>query len=794
MEPPAGPRPDPSKVSDLPEFVETLSRLRVWSGNPSYRVLAKKTSPLLRPPRPVSHTTVAHVFQAGRRRLDVDLVLAVVRALGVDEAETDQWRTAWFRVHVGAKAGGPAGVFRQLPADLATFTGREAALKELLSAGSAVRGDGPVTVVVSAIEGMAGVGKTQLAVRAAHELVRSGRFAEMQLYVNLRGFDPEQPPADPGTVLDGFLRALEVPAQQIPAGLDGRAAMFRDRIHDRHALLLLDNAASADQIRNLIPSSPTCFVLVTSRRALTDLDGAVRHPLGLFSRAEAVALLCRVAGPERVVTEPDVAAEIVTACGLLPLAVAMAAARLRSRPTWRLTDLAVRLSQGGVATVSAGSRSLHRVFDLSFHGLPDPARRLFCLLGIHPGADISLGAVAALVDETPGAARTMVELLHDEHLLLEKSVGRYELHDLLRSYARERAETEMSHAELTEAMGRVLGWYLQMVIAAGLAISPMDTIAASARTPTTDGTALFSGIAEAAAWCEQEVDNLTAAVETAMRLGLNDFAWRIPVAMTAIRGYAGNWHDHERLLAIGLRAAEACHDYVAQAWLLTSITGAQYHTDGDHLAAESSITRALHLHRRCADQHGEAIALAELAWLRAVSGRAGAGREIAEQAVAITGRTGDVWGRIGALNSLANCLHELEQPAQALETLLKALPAAERSGNPRSLGVIHHNIGHTYLILRRHRAAAESLARSLAFFRTSGDLHSQVDCLNGIAESLRGRGLPAEAREQADQAEALLDSLRNSGVGDGVRSGGLIGARRRAGQRGSVPHTNVPFT
>lgn len=271
--------PDPDRAEDLAEFVGLLGELRAWAGLPSYRVLAKRVGPLMRPAREIPLSTVVDTFKTERRRLDLDLVVAVVRALGADEPTVDRWRAACIKVHGLAKSGGPAGVFGQLPTDLATFTGRREELARLISQATHPQeglGSGAHTVVISAIEGMAGVGKTQLAIRAAHELVRAGHFTDVQLHVNLRGFDADLPPADPSAVLEAFLRQLGVPVQQIPATRDERAAMFRDRLRERHALILLDNAADEEQVRDLIPAAPSCLVLITSRRSLAAWTGFPR--------------------------------------------------------------------------------------------------------------------------------------------------------------------------------------------------------------------------------------------------------------------------------------------------------------------------------------------------------------------------------------------------------------------------------------------------------------------------------------------------------------------------------------
>jgi hypothetical protein len=338
------------------------------------------------PARVVSPSTVVDAFCVGRRRLDLDLVLAIVRALGVDEAGTARWRAAYLTVHVEAKSGGLVGVFGQLPTDLVTFTGRQEELARLVEEAPRPRGSGGAnTVVISAIEGMAGVGKTRLAVRAAHELVRAGHFADVQLHVNLRGFDPELPPADPSAVLEAFLRQLGVPAQRIPLARDERAAMYRDRLRDRHAVILLDNAADEDQVRDLIPAGRSCLALITSRRSLAGLDGVSPHLLDIFSDSESLDLLVRIVGPDRITAEPEAAARIVRYCDGLPLALGLAAALVRSRPAWSLAGLADRLRAGRLEAIRAGGRALRPVFDLSYRELTEPLRRVFRLLGHHPG-------------------------------------------------------------------------------------------------------------------------------------------------------------------------------------------------------------------------------------------------------------------------------------------------------------------------------------------------------------------------------------------------------------------------
>jgi hypothetical protein len=328
--------------------------------------VSKRVGPLLRHPRTVPESTVIDAFKPRRRRLDFDLVVAIVRALGLDDAEVARWRAACVRVH--AQAAAHSGVLRYLPADLATFTGREDAVKVLLDSVLTKEQESPGdgTVIVLRIEGMGGIGKSKLAVHVAHQLVRKSHYGA-QLYVDLHGFDPKSAPTDPADVLACFLGALGVPARQIPAGLDDRAAMFRHRIRGRAALLVLDDAVDEDQVRPLIPADSACVVLVTSRRSLAALDGADLYTLDTFSVLESVELLAAIVGRERIAAEPAEAERVAELCGCLPLAVALAAARLRGRSSWSVADLAARLADGAhprprrrVVNPAADPRTDHR--------------------------------------------------------------------------------------------------------------------------------------------------------------------------------------------------------------------------------------------------------------------------------------------------------------------------------------------------------------------------------------------------------------------------------------------------
>ncbi|NUP51430.1 MAG: tetratricopeptide repeat protein [Catenulispora sp.] len=751
--------PDPDTIVDLPDFINALGRLRVGTGGATYRALAKKVGPLLRPPQQVSASTVHDVFSPHRRRLDFDLVTALLGAFGLDAATAERWRQACVRVHAAAKTGGPVGVFGQLPAELATFTGREQELKRLLSeasgsgAGAAVR-----TVVISAIEGMAGVGKTQLAVHVAHELVRSGRFTEVQLYVNLRGFDPHHAPTDPAAVLEGFLRELGVPGPNIPAGLDERSAMFRDRLHGREALIVLDNAADESQVRDLIPAGSDAMVLITSRRSLAGLDGASLVLLDPYELSEALDLLVKIVGADRVLAEPHAAREIIGLCGGLPLAVALAASRLRSRPRWTCADLARRLRANMVAGLGGdGSRSPWPVFELSYVGLPEPERRLFRLLALHPGQDVTADSVAALAGVTAVRANEGLELLADEHLLQPKQEGRYELHDLLRIYAHERLAADEPAAARAEAHGRVLSWYTVTADAAVRAKYPHMYMLELPASVTRGIQASFADEAEAVAWCAAELPNLTAAAWAAYESGDAILCSRISLPLARLLAVEGQWQDAAKMAHLGLEAAESAGDVAAQALAHHRSAGAIAMNGKGTEESQEHFMAALRLFRSIDDDAG--VLDTYVAILGVGVQQPEADFDMAQEALAIARRIGNKVAEANVLFNLAGTLNRAQRPADALEYVLGSLAIVRDHGGRYAIAVNALGAGFTYLALEDYVNAEACYSEAVALFRETGDLYRHIECLHGLARALRGQGRPDEARQTVVEADMVLDSL-----------------------------------
>ncbi|HLN71171.1 MAG TPA: BTAD domain-containing putative transcriptional regulator, partial [Streptosporangiaceae bacterium] len=350
---------------------------------------------------------------------------------------------------------------RHLPAATRHFTGRAEALKAL----AALAAEASHGTVISVIDGTAGVGKTSLALHFAHQVAE--RFPDGQLYVNLRGFDPAGPPMAPVEAIRLFLDALAVPAARIPAGLDAQAGLYRSLLAGQRMLVLLDNARDVDQVRPLLPAGPGCLVIVTSRSQLTSLvaaEGAAPLTLGVLTEAEARELLSRCLGPERVAGEPSAASEVIQLCARLPLALSIAAARTASQPGLSLAALTADLrdARGRLDALDAGhaAANVRAVLSWSYDQLDAPAARLFRLLGLHPGPDISAAAAASLAALPLDEGRRRLGELTRAHLLAEHPGGRFWCHDLLRAYAAELTQSADSEAERRAATGRMLDHYL----------------------------------------------------------------------------------------------------------------------------------------------------------------------------------------------------------------------------------------------------------------------------------------------------------------------------------------------
>ncbi|MEU4830337.1 BTAD domain-containing putative transcriptional regulator [Streptosporangium sp. NPDC023615] len=544
-----------------------------------------------------------------------------------------------------APAGEAAPVPRQLPADLPTFTGRAAELARLLDmVGDEARSS--ATVVIGAIDGMAGVGKTALAVHAAHHL--AARFPDGQLFVDLHGFTYGVAPTTPTDALDGLLRALGVPGERIPHQLDDRASLLRTTLAGRRMLILLDNAATENQVLPLLPGSPGCVVLITSRRRLTGLDDAHRIRLDVLPTGDAIAMFSQVAGADH---PPERITEVVGLCGRLPLALRIATARLHARPAWTLAHLVDRLrdERRRLAELEVGQRSVTAAVDLSYQQLTSAQQRLFRLLGLRPGtgpgiraalpegdpgSGLDVYAAAALIDSPLQHADRLLGDLLEANLVFEPAPGRYRFHDLLRVYAVARADAEESPGERRAALVRLLDHYVHTASEAMEVLHPLEAPPHPPGRSSPTPAPLFGAPAEAARWMEAELFNLLAAAEHAAAHDLPVHA--LHLSMSLHRHLRNHARHTGALHELALRAARQAEDLPCRAEALVSLGHARLWA-GRPGRAETCLGEALDLAREIGYGAGELNALTGLGHVHLWAGRRERAEDCFRQALTVAG-------------------------------------------------------------------------------------------------------------------------------------------------------------
>ena len=525
--------------------------------------------------------------------------------------------------------GRPEGVVpRQLPADVRGFVGREDELRRLHAALAQPAAEATSVLV---LVGTAGVGKSALAVRFAHR-VRE-RFGGGQLFVNLRGYDSVRP-LDPGAVLGRFLHAVGVPADQVPAGLEEQAALYRSVVAERRVLVVLDNAATVGQVRPLLPGGSGCLVLVTSRNRLSGLaarDGAVRIPVNLLAEPDAVELVVAATAGYRSGDPAQALAELARLCARLPLALRIAAERAAARPLMPLQTLIAQLRgesslwQALSTEDETESDAVRAVFAWSYRALPQQAARAFRLLGLFPGTYISTGCAAALLDEPLERAAGLLDTLAGAHLIEQRGPAVYQFHDLLRAFAVDQARLVDDEGRRRDALTRVVRWYLLSAHAAGQAIESLRPGVLTVE-PRSDADVVPAAIADrgdAAQWYRTEQENLPPLVRAASAAGLDREVWQLVVTLGPLHATAGSVGEWLETAEIGLEAAHRLGDRTAEAHVQLTRATALTQT-GQATAAARALGAAREIFAGAADLPGLIDAENRLGLLHR------SGRELAE--------------------------------------------------------------------------------------------------------------------------------------------------------------------
>jgi tetratricopeptide (TPR) repeat protein/DNA-binding XRE family transcriptional regulator len=663
-----------------------------------------------------------------------------------------------------ARPGPGPATARQLPGTASHFAGRAAelaALNALLDqAGTQAAG----TVVISAIGGTAGVGKTALAVHWAHQV--AGRFGDGQLYVNLRGYDPGQP-VTAANALAGFLRALGVPGQDIPADEAERAARYRSLLAGRRVLIVLDNASNVEQVRPLLPGTPSCAVVVTSRDALVGLvarDGATRLDLELLPLPDAVALLRALIGP-RVDADPHASAMLAAQCCRLPLALRVAGELAVSRPAvslaglvGELADLRTRLD---LLDADGDPRTAVRaVLSWSYHHLEATAARTFRLAGLHPGPDFEPHAAAALTGRTVQQARRALDVLARAHLLFATSPGRYGLHDLLRVYAAEQSEATDSGADRRAALARVLDHYLHTAYAAALLINPSrQPVTLSPLRPGVSPERI-TGPEQALDWFQAEHSVLHAASVLAAEAGFDLHAWQLPWAMTDFLDRGGHWQEQATLHRSALAAAARGGNQAEQAAVrrMIAYTCARL---GDYDEARDHLTECLQLCRHLGDRTSEALAQQTLGWVAEQQHRYWDALIHTEQALGLFRETGHRAGQAAALNNAGFYHAMLGNYQQARSSCQQALTLHRALGDRSSQAATLDSLGYAEHQLGCHSAAVDCYLQGLSIVRELGERFPETEILTHLGDTHLAVGRAQAAEDAWRQALEILDDLEH---------------------------------
>ncbi|WP_306210075.1 tetratricopeptide repeat protein [Actinoplanes sp. RD1] len=800
--------PDPGRAVTLDEVAGLLRALKVWAGDPSYEAITGQVNQGRADAERVGRSTVVDCFRSGRKRLDQELVVAVVAALHPEPGYVNQWRQV-LRVITGmARAPGQVRVIGELPPELAGFTGRAELIERLC------REPGGVTV----LRGMAGAGKTQLAVRAGHQLIRD-RLVDQVLFVDLRGFHPDrtQPPADPAAVLDGLLRSLGVPGQLVPLALAERVALYRQRLAGRPVLVVLDNAADEEQVAPLLPGAPAGsaarragpagepVVFVTSRRALA-VPSAAEVPVEPFTAEEAEGFLAGALAGLPEGEDPRAGGRIAERCGRLPLALALAAGQMRSRPGWTVTDHADRLDDR-----HAGGRlefGVELALDLSYRALSTDGRRLLRMLALHPGS-FDAPAAAALAATSPETAAGMLAEFARQHVVTALGDGRHVLHDLVRAFAAVRGLEEDRRADRRAALSRLLDHFL--AVAGRSEDAGLDTLVASVRIPVTAhdrpgyGAALSAALHKRLIIRGRHQDALAvhgrAAQEALDRGDRSQHAravLRIATTELAHSRHRAALEHLDRLAAGGYGpSARAGGELLAgdaeiRLGVLTYRAIASVHLGrvGD---ARRDLARAVEAGRRAGARAELVHALLGLGTAEYLRGRYGRAVEHYTEGAALARDDGDRWEETALLTNLGEAEVRAGRLDAAGEHLVRALRLSWELGNPVIEASILDALGSLHLARGDHRAARDHYRRSLRLSDRAGSRYGVICSTNGLGHAFLAAGDDRAAIAHYTEAyagaaapdvrDAEQQALAQTGLGEAHRRlGNLPEARHHFGR------------
>lgn len=672
-------------------------------------------------------------------------------------------------IHVYQGRGGRWPKPSQLPLAPHGFVDREWAIDHLDGLSDPASPDpSGAQLRVSTLTGPPGVGKSALAIHWAHRV--KDRFPDGTLFVDMQGYGPGSA-VDPATALDGFLRAFGLQPEEIPVEPYQRASLFRSMVEGKRLLIVLDNVNSTGQVRPLIPATTRCFVLVTSRSKLAGLgarEAASRMNVDVLSTEESLRLLSELIGQDRVQRERSAATLLAELCGHLPLALRVVADRALDRPDCSLHDLADEVRNessrlDALAVLDDELSDTRAVFSWSYHLLPEELRATFRALALHPGPTFDVRAVAVLADVDDVAARHRLRALVDVHLLIEEAPGRFKLHDLMRSYARERSLDEDSQTSRTEAVRRLQGWYLARLEATRQKVLPFAP--SVALMPGVPDETVFGSAGEAMGWFAAERANVIAVLDDALARGHYDVGWKLPVLATGpleLGWYLSEWrHVHE----VGRRAAVAAGDELGEA-LNEVLLGDAMWRQGDPQRASEHYRRALRSAEGLSEGWVAAFAARGLGLLEQERGDVVAARQHFESALVALRREGHRRGEALSLSSLAVCARMAGNVEDAISMGFEALEILDALADAWSVAWVRLSLSESLGMAERHDEAVVQLHLAAGTFRDIGDPKGEVLALTPLAAALEDRGDLAAAREALTRAGDLFERMNDPRADD----------------------------
>ncbi|GAA2375183.1 AfsR/SARP family transcriptional regulator [Dactylosporangium salmoneum] len=770
------------QLGHLPELrlriVEGLHEARLRVGSFSESVGELQTLVLLYPFRERLHWLLMTALHAVGRRSEALEVYRIARAKLTDELGIDpglELERLHRRIladdpdlarrsmpeptveHVPAapEVGVPDVIPRQLPADIADFTGREQQVHQLRNLCEAQLHRTSV-VVLSAVVGAGGIGKTSLAIHVGHSL--RSRFPDGQLYASLRGMTT---PARPVDILDQFVRALGGDPAAATDSEDATAARFRTLVADRRILIVLDDAADAAQVRPLLPGTTSCSVVVTSRHRLAGLDGVARIDLDVMSPADGLTMFERIVGTHAVAAEPESSWQVVRACGGLPLAIRMAAARLVAEPGWNIRTLADRLADRSQLLDELGveDRAVRTTLAVGYQRLTAEQARAFALLGRWTGPDLSVEAAAALLHRTVAETDVILRDLTAVHLLDSPSPDRYTFHDLVRVYAAEQPVDGQ-----TAAIRRLAGWYLHCAEAAMLYLRRSSLHLDLASIELGQSALRFADRVTAVAWLDLEHANLVAAVVCASGVGAADVAWQLPVVLGNYFLLRGRWSDWAQTCATGLAAARATGDLEGQCRVLNGL-GNVLMQQGRLVDSVDCLREAIEISRAAGITSNEIGALSNLGYSYGEMGDFDSATEAHLAALKLNREAGDRYSEGNLLSNLARVAFLQHDFARAISRCEEAAAVFLAIGNNHSYAMALNNLGEIHSAAGHQPAALSHLSEALRRHRALDNRYMEAGTLINLGNALCMHGQTAEGHQHWQQALEVMESTDDPRTG-----------------------------